>query len=451
MRKSKLYVDRMIENGRDYAVRKLRDIRAGQGQYSLEGMTKNAASLLTARGQASGVKVASDIIKAYPHCKAADKKAFFHFLLSEFGRDKSKLIEACLQYGEQPDHKNLKTLTQIIEPRRQELIRRINMAPGGTWALVQMRKDLQRFVKEDPSLKPVDIDFLHLFKSWFNRGFLTMQDISWSSPALILERLIAYESVHEITSWQDLKSRLDPPDRRCYAFFHPSLTNEPLIFVEVALCADIPVSIQDILSPDREVLKAGQEKVAAFYSINNCLTGLRGISFGNFLIKQVVENLRADYPKLNKFVTLSPIPGFSDWLIGENRAASFKIENSELLRLQTPDWFKDASFAERMKPALRRAALSYLLDRQPGSHRLHNSVARFHLGNGARIEDIQWLADTSARGLSASFGMMVNYLYKLDQIENNHEAFAVRHEVIISKEMKNLHKKNPKLVIVDAA
>jgi len=448
MKKPKQYVDRIIEQGRDYAVRKLKDIRAGQNR-GLEELSRDASALLTAKGQASGVKVASDIIKAYGECTEPEKKEFFQFLLSEFGRDKDKLVQACLDYGQQPDHANLKTLTRVMDPKRQELIKRINMAPGGTGALVQMRKDLLKFLKADPALKPVDIDFLELFKSWFNRGFLTMQHISWSSPALILERLIAYEAVHEITSWEDLKSRLDPSDRRCYGFFHPNLTNEPLIFVEVALCKEIPVSIQDILSPHRDVVKPGQEKVAAFYSINNCLVGLRGISFGNFLIKQVVENLRSEHPKLNKFVTLSPIPGFADWLKADNRAVRFNLDKPDMDRLETPDWINDQDFADRMKLSLRPAALAYLLDRLPNSHRLHNNVARFHLGNGARIEDIQWLADTSKRGLEASFGMMVNYLYKLDQIENNHEAFAVRHEVVISKEMKALNKKSPKLVVVD--
>lgn len=440
MKNTKTYFESMMTKGRNLAARTLKDIRPDNN--ALAKLSAESTSLLTARGQSSGIKIASGILKNYDQSTANEKREYFKFLLTEFGRDKENLVKASLAYGELPNHKNLKGLTLAMEPKRQELFKRINMAPGGTKALIKMRADLLRFLKEHPELKPVDIDLLFLLKTWFNRGFLTMEPISWTSPATILERLIAYESVHEITSWQDLKGRLDPPDRLCYGFFHPSLPNNPLIFVEVALSTEIPVSIQDILSPTREILKDDQPKVAAFYSINNCLTGLRGIYFGNFLIKQVVENLQVTHPKLKKFVTLSPIPGLMDWIKSENRTANFGISEDDLTRLNTSDWFKDPRFTARMQSTLTAAALAYLLDRQPGSHRLHDSVARFHLGNGARIESIQWLADTSNRGLKNSYAMMVNYLYELDQIEDNHEAFAVRHDVALSAAMRTIRKKS---------
>lgn len=437
VKNSKTYFERLVGKGRHLA----RSVRSTKGT-PLELLKEKCASLLSARGQASGIKTANEVHEAYNRCSTEERKEFFHFLLTEFGRDKGELIAICARYSEDPSHENLKTLTAIMEPRRQELFKRINMAPGGTMALVEMRDDLLKFLIAQPELKPVDMDFLLLFKTWFNRGFLTMEPITWKSPAVILERLIAYEAVHEITSWDDLKRRLDPPDRLCFAFFHANLADTPLIFVEVALCEKIPDSIQDILATDRDILPVEKARVAAFYSINNCLTGLRGIYFGNFLIKQVVANLQLIHPKLKQFVTLSPIPGLKRWLSEDNRAARFDLNAEDLARLETATGFNDELHAKRMEKILRPAALAYLTDRQPGSHRLYDSVARFHLGNGARIENIHWQADTSERGLSNAYGAMVNYLYVLDQIEHNHEAFAVRHEVAMSGEMRSLKKKS---------
>jgi malonyl-CoA decarboxylase len=438
MIEAKTYFEKLVGKGRDLAAKTVK--RLPKGAPPLEQIKSISSKLLTARGQASGIKMAEDLHKIYLTCSEQEKFAYFEFLLSEFGRDKDKLMATCQSYANDPSHDTLKRLTVEMEPRRQELFKRMNMAPGGTMALVDMRTDLLRFLKSSPELKPVDIDFLSLFKTWFNRGFLTMEPISWKSPAVILERLIAYEAVHEIKSWDDLKSRLDPVDRLCYAFFHPNLKDTPLIFVEVALCETIPNSIQDILASDRTILPDGQAKVAAFYSINNCLTGLKGIYFGNFLLKQVVAHLQVAQPQLKSFVTLSPIPGLKSWLNTDNRAATFGLDAQDLERLESPIWFKDPKFAAKTKKSLRQAALAYLIDRQPNSHRLYDSVARFHLGNGARIENIHWLADSSTRGLSNSYGMMVNYLYELSQIENNHEAFAVRHELALSGDMQRLKK-----------
>ena len=436
MKEAKTYFEKLVGRGRNLASKTVR--RMPKGTSPLDQIKSISTELLTARGQASGIKMAEDLHKMYLTCSASEKRAYFEFLLSEFGRDKDRLMATCQSYAKDPSHETLKRLTAEMEPRRQELFKRMNMAPGGTMALVDMRTDLLRFLKSSPELKPVDIDFLSLFKTWFNRGFLTMEPISWKSPAVILERLIAYEAVHEIKSWDDLKSRLDPADRLCYAFFHPNLKDTPLIFVEVALCEAIPNSIQDILSSNRIILPNGQAKVATFYSINNCLTGLKGIYFGNFLLKQVVAHLQVAQPQLKSFVTLSPIPGLKSWLNTDSRAEAFGLESQDIEMLESPLWFKDELFAAKTQKKLRQAALAYLIDRQPNSHRLQDSVARFHLGNGARIENVHWLADTSERGLSNSYGMMVNYLYKLNDIENNHEFFAVRHEIALSGDMRRL-------------
>ena len=353
---SRVTLERLIGRGRNLTRLRLPNIRSSQDADVVGHLSALSDRLNAARGQSSGIKVASEILETYIGSDDGDKKAYFHFLLDEFGRDKDVLVKASADYAAEPSHDNLQSLTRAMAPKRQELFKRINMAPGGTRGLVEMRSDLLRFLKVAPELKPVDLDFLSLFKTWFNRGFLTMEPISWTSPALVLEHLIEYEAVHEITSWTDLKNRLDPADRHCFAFFHPNLTDNPLIFVEVALCDEIPNSIQDILTDDRDILDEDETKVAAFYSINNCLTGLKGIYFGNFLIKQVVENLRVSHPSLKKFVTLSPIPGFRAWLSADGRASLFDLSTYDLGRLNTPGWQQDVDFAARMQGVLRKAS-----------------------------------------------------------------------------------------------
>ena len=291
-----------------------------------------------------------------------------------------------------------------------------------------MRLDLVEHGGKAPELASVDDDLVHLLYSWFNRGFLMMQRISWSSPADILERIIRYEAVHMIQGWDDLRRRLQPPDRRCYAFFHPSLVDEPLIFVEVALAKEIPSSIQTILADDRQVIPAEEATTAIFYSISNCQPGLRGISFGNFLIKQVVEDLSSDLPSLKTFVTLSPAPGFGSWLkrVAQNpHAADLEgIDTTAMARLDDPDWHREPAFAERLRPQLMGLAATYYLKAKAKNGQPLDPVARFHLGNGARLERLNWLGDTSPKGLQEAAGLMVNYLYDLNTIEANHEAYA---------------------------
>jgi malonyl-CoA decarboxylase len=286
---------------------------------------------------------------------------------------------------------------------------------------------------------------MHLLSSWFNRGFLVLRRIDWQTPAAILEKIIAYEAVHKIQSWDDLRRRLDPADRRCFAFFHPSLVDEPLIFVEVALTADIPDNIGSVL---REAPKNGDvvEKptTAVFYSISNCQEGLRGISFGNFLIKQVVEDLVKERPSLRTFVTLSPIPGFADWLAqargGDADDVLGEDDREQLKLLDDPDWWVEEDDAEQLKPLLLRLCAHYMANAKAGDGKPADPVARFHLGNGARLERINWRADVSPKGLREAHGLMCNYRYEVKDIERNHEAFADAGTVAASRQITSLLK-----------
>ena len=310
----------------------------------------------------------------------------------------------------------------------------MNMAPGGTAALVELRRDLLRHLRTEPGLRPLDSDLRHLLASWFNRGFLELRRIDWQTPAAVLEKLITYEAVHEIAGWDDLRRRLGP-DRRCFGFFHPALPGEPLIFVEVALTEGLASAVQPLLARDVPDLlqreRARQADTAIFYSISNCQDGLRGISFGNFLIKQVVEELKAELPRIRRFSTLSPVPGLRKWL--EPQIGTL-LTKEEAAALETAEWW-DGPAAETLRPALTRHCAAYLTSvakRGP-----LDPVARFHLGNGARLERVNWAGNTAARGLRESYGIMVNYLYDPEQIETNHEAF-VRGTVVRSAAVEAL-------------
>jgi malonyl-CoA decarboxylase len=327
-------------------------------------------------------------------------------------------------------------------PRRQELFRRLNLAPGGTAALVRMREDLLDALDHRPDLAPVDADFVHLFSSWFNRGFLVLRRIDWSTPANILEKIIRYEAVHEIKSWDDLRRRIDLPDRHCYAFFHPALVDEPLIFVEVALLRGIPPAIAPILTAERELLYPEQTDTAAFYSISNCQRGLGGVSFGNFLIKQVVDEISQHNPALSQFVTLSPVPGFAAWLRrareNELSRALSEEDRASLRALDEDGWWRQPNLRAALEEPLRRAAAWYFLHARNRHGMPLDPVARFHLGNGARLEQIHAMADESAKGLKQSHGVMVNYLYDLADIEKNHEAYAENRIVAASNAVRKL-------------
>ena len=402
----------------------------------------DAAELLTVRGEASGVSRAAAVLAGYASLDAKGRIDFLRCLAEDFGPDERRLAAAVEEYRSRPDDLSARVLHDAAEPRRQELLRRLNLAPGGTAALVRMREDLLRHLGPNPALAQADPDFVHLFGSWFNRGFLVLRRIDWQTPAAVLEKIIRYEAVHEINGWPDLRRRLDPPDRRCFGFFHPALVDEPLIFVEVALTRGIPDAIAPLLDDAREPLPAAKATTAVFYSISNCQPGLRGISFGNFLIKQVVEDLRRDFPQLRTFVTLSPVPGFAAWLkaarSGNASPALSDDDRADLKGLDTSAWARDDASREALQPVLCRVIARYLLEARTKSGKPLDPVARFHLGNGARLERVNFLGDLSAKGLREAAGFMVNYLYDLERIEQNHEQFENRGSIAASRAVERL-------------
>ena len=406
----------------------------GRAQWAaLAGSEGNLTSLgellLSRRGEASGVALAEALLAAYAGASPEVKLTFLEDLCEHFGPDRERLERAVQDFSkESAGDEAVDALREAVEPRRQELLRRLNLAPGGTAALITLREDLLAQLHDRPKLKPADADFVHLFSSWFNRGFLVLKPIDWTTPANILEKIIRYEAVHAIGNWEELRSRLEPPDRRCYGFFHPQLVDEPLIFVEIALTREIPDSVDALLDLDRTPIAAGEASTAVFYSISNTQAGLSGVSFGNFLIKQVVEDLKLELPSLKTFVTLSPTAGFATWLERERKNDTLPIfvdnVKEALLDLDEPGWHLDEAKTERLRPELLAAAAHYYLKATTPAGLPLDPVARFHLGNGARLERLNFLADTSDNGLRQSYGLMVNYLYDLDKIELNHEAYA---------------------------
>jgi malonyl-CoA decarboxylase len=375
---------------------------------------------------------------------ALDEPGQLDFLLAlakDFGPDPARLDQAIEAYRAQPGAERAMQLHYAAEPPRQEVLRRLNLAPLGTLTLVRMRETALKQLAAHPELKVLDADFVHLFSSWFNRGFLVLRRIDWQTPANILEKIIRYEAVHEITGWDDLRRRVEPADRRCFAFFHPALVDEPLIFVEVALAEGIPSNIAGLLAEDREPVSAAQARAAVFYSISNCQTGLRGISFGDFLIKQVVDELKRELPDLSTFVTLSPAPGFAAWLDRELKGEGglLSAEDREALNAARSDgWLDGEDKAEALRPRLMRAAAIYYLKAKTPAGKPLDPVARFHLGNGASLRQIDFMADASARAMREAHGLMVNYQYKLDEIEANHERLAREGHVAASPEVYRL-------------
>ena len=413
-----------------------------EGTDPLRHMENLCETLLSSRGEASGMALAEEILGRWQQLDAPMQHEFMRTLLQRFGPGMERLENAIEAYRADQSPAALLELHVAAEPRRQELIRRLNLAPNGIATLVRMRETLLRLKVDNPDLEAVDSDFAHLFSSWFNRGFLVLRPVSWSTPADILEKIIRYEAVHHIGGWDELRRRLAPEDRRCFAFFHPQLIDDPLIFVEVALTREIPGNIGDLLQEDRKEIKASEATTAVFYSISNCQEGLRGISFGNFLIKQVVEDLRRELPKLDSFVTLSPVPGFAAWLARERRAESSDVltpaGKAKLAVLDEPDWADRPDAVAAVQPVMTAAAAWYFLRSRNEKGKVVDPVARFHLGNGARLERINFLGDRSSRAMRQGYGLMVNYLYKLDDIEANHEAFAGRGEVVAAQAIRRL-------------
>jgi malonyl-CoA decarboxylase len=428
------------ERGRDLL--DLARPRRGDAAARSEDLAQLCEDLLSGRGEASGVALAREILNRYSDLTTGPRIAFFEALAGNFGPDHDRLAEAVAAWQQNPTDETAAVLHEAAEPRRQSLFRRLNLAPGGTAALVKMREQLLDALDHREDLSAVDADFVHLFSSWFNRGFLVLRKIDWSTPAIVLEKIIRYEAVHAIRDWDDLRTRIDPRDRACYAFFHPALVDEPLIFVEVALCKDIPGAIAPILAAKREPVDPTKATTAAFYSISNCQRGLAGVSFGHFLIKQVVEEITREYAKLSTFVTLSPVPNFAKWLTHERQSESSTAlspdDTAALALLDDPAWAADPAKATAVQEPLLRAAAYYFLRARNDHGAPVDAVARFHLGNGARLERLDFLGDTSDKALRQSHGLMVNYRYELDHIEENHEAYAENRTVVAANAIKKL-------------
>jgi malonyl-CoA decarboxylase len=418
-------------------------------QRELDALMRACRHLLSARGEANSAGLGAEAIEHYRRLPDAAHLAFFQQLASGFNPDPTVVLTAAERYAAAPTAEHLVQLFTVSEPPRQELLRRLNRAPGGTALIVQMRHALLRALAHHAELAAVEADMFHLLSSWFNPGFLEMQQVDWASPARLLEKIIQHEAVHAIDGWDDLRRRLQP-DRRCFAFFHPQLPGEPLIFVEVALLDEVPPAIGPLIEKKSDPVQSKRFKVAAFYSISNCQPGLRGVSLGNFLIKRVAERLNSEFPSIKTFCTLSPIPGFVHWLDSDPEAVAgqlkapqrasweaarreLKLGPARMLERLDQQWHPWRT-AERDQKALLALASIYL--REFSTQPQGDAVAKFHLNNGARLQRINWAADLSRNGLRQSCGMMVNYLYDLERVEEYHQRFldgAVVHSQAVAR------------------
>jgi malonyl-CoA decarboxylase len=390
--------------------------QAASGEALSGSLAALCRELLDHRGEASGLALAGEITGAYAQLSEAGRLAFFESLAREFDVDRDQVLAAAEAYRENPGIDRLWEISRAVEAPRQKLFRRLNTAPDGTRTLVAMRGHLLRVLKGHAELRGVDADLRQLFISWFNKGFLELRRMDWSSPALELEKLIDYAAVHQIKGWDDLRSRLRE-DRRCFAFFHPAMAHDPVVFVEVALADSIPDSIEPLLQPRRLPVPGEKVNTVVFYAISNCHPGLAGVSFGNFLIKSVVEELKRELPGLKTFVTLSPVPGFRRWLATADLTGL--VEERLESKVRAP---VGRVVESELEDALVRLCAHYLLKVKSGRY-ARDPVARFHLGNGARLHALHWAADLSPKGREQSAGIMVNYLYDLARIEVNHEAY----------------------------
>ena len=380
-------------------------------------INKALESVMTSSGEVSSLVYAEHLLTLIEQLNDNDLVSFLKKLSEDYDIDPLALSKVSKEYSANKTQANLEKISKTSEPQWVELFRRLNTTPNGTVRLVRLRENIRSLVKNNPDIAFFNSSLLNLFKSWFNPSFLVLEKIDWSTPANILEKIIEYEAVHEINSWGDLRARLAPEDRRCFAFFHPLIPDEPLIFVEVALCNKMPESINEVINIDREITEYKDINTAVFYSISNCQDGLAGISFGNFLIKKVAHKLKQELDNLNKFVTLSPAPGFVRWL--EKKSLQDKIDDDSLLT----------------------QAILYLTESEREDNSPNDPVAKFHLGNGAILEKINLNADLSAKGMSQSKGVMVNYLYNLELLERNHELFFKTKNVQVSDGLKSLKKK----------
>jgi malonyl-CoA decarboxylase len=386
-------------------------------------INKAVDSVMSTSGEVSSLVFAEHLLNLIEDLDDNGLKKFLKDLLKNYDIDTNVLLKDVKNYSSNKNAENFEKIRISSEPGWIELFRRLNSSSNGTYRLVKLRERIRSLNNED--LKTFDLRLLKLFKYWFNPSFLVLEKIDWETPANILEKIIEYEAVHEINSWDDLRARLAPVDRQCFAFFHPLIPNDPLIFVEVALTTGIPKSIQKIINLDRQEIEIEDANTAIFYSISNCHNGLLGISFGNFLIKQVASNLKRELPGLNQFTTFSPLPGFMKWM-EEYSPISFE---------RCTD--KNCSEDELTKNAIKYLTHSVRDDGMP-----NDPVSRFHIGNGASLERINLNADTSEKGMAQSYGVMANYLYDLDVVEENHEIFFKNKVVPVSSEIESLKKKH---------
>ena len=414
------------------APNRMRALGWGQPANLAKDPQSAVEAVLSATGQVSSLVYAGTLLD---QIEAMDDEALQHLLTHiavNHDVDASALADAAALYARKADAPGLTRLTKLAEPRWMELFRRLNATDGGTVRLVRLRQRILKLTSTLPDAARIDSGLQSLLRMWFNPGFLILQPIDWSTPANILEKIIAYEAVHEISSWEDLRARLAPEDRRCFAFFHPSMPEEPLIFVEVALTDETPGQIAPILQIDRETISGDSASTAVFYSISNCQSGLAGISFGNFLIKRVAQELKQEFPDLKRFVTLSPVPGLMRWLrVREPELASTFLAGDDAF------WNEEAVDSER---EFKAAALRYFLESDREDRLPNDPVARFHLGNGASLEQLNFGADLSEKGISQAGGLMVNYLYDLAVVEANHEAFHETKQVPMSAALRQLQR-----------
>lgn len=380
-------------------------------------INKALESVMTSSGEVSSLVYAEHLLTLIEQLNNNDLVSFLKKLSEDYDIDPLALSKVSKEYSANKTQANLEKISKTSEPQWVELFRRLNTTPNGTVRLVRLRENIRSLVKDNPDIAFFNSSLLSLFKSWFNPSFLVLKKIDWSTPANILEKIIEYEAVHEINSWDDLRARLAPEDRRCFAFFHPLIPDEPLIFVEVALCNKMPESINEIIKIDREITEYKDINTAVFYSISNCQDGLAGISFGNFLIKKVAHKLKQELDDLSKFVTLSPVPGFVKWL--EKKSLQDNLDDDNLMT----------------------QAILYLTESEREDNSPNDPVAKFHLGNGAILEKINLNADPSTKGVAQSKGVMVNYLYNLELLERNHELFFKTKNVQVSDGIKSLKKK----------
>jgi malonyl-CoA decarboxylase len=424
--------------------------KRGRDAAALRRLRDTCDLLLGERGAANSVKFADLAVEQYAALGEEARAPFFALLAEQYSPDAERVLASARAYAEEHSPAAFLQLFNAVEPPRQELLRRINRGSHGTAALVRMRVDLLKLLKSDRSLAAVDADFVHLFGSWFSPGFLELVRVDWTSPASLLEQIIRHEAVHAVRDWDDLRRRLQP-DRRCFAFLHPALPNELLIFVEVALLDEMPDAIEPLLEVGEGSTRSANARCAVFYSISNCQPGLRGVSLGNFLIKRVCELLHREDPGLSRFCTLSPMPGFAAWLKNGAPLEAARMPRGAMPRLEdaraaltaaltSGELAPDAERLAALEPALREALLrlgaAYLFATREADA-ASDPVAKFHLNNGARIERLNMLANRSRRGLNESFGLMVNYLYDLERIEDYHEGF-VKGRVAASRELRRL-------------